>query len=105
MISRPAPQTAKTPARRSSRRPASAAPRTPDLIEGEPCPKDGCTLYWPRWHDGQPKCKLCALDESLAAMAAQGCLTHRPRKGKTYTPPRAAQPLEERPVWWDEEET
>ena len=99
---------AKTPARRSSRRRAAEVPRTPDLLEGEPCPKDGCTLFWPRWHDGQPKCKLCALDESLAALAAHGGLTHRPRKGKAYTPPRTQMPspvLEERPVWWDEEES
>jgi hypothetical protein len=96
---------AKTPTRRSSRRQASEAPRAPDLIEGTPCPRDGCTLSWPRWHDGQPKCKICALDESLAAMVAQGRLTHRPRKGKVYIPPRAPQPMEERPVWWDEEES
>lgn len=98
---------AKMPPRRSSHRRTVEAPRTPDLLEAAPCPRDGCTLYWPRWHDGQLKCKLCALDESLAAMAAQGCLTHRPRKGKAYTPPRtqtSLQVIEERPAWWDEEE-
>lgn len=96
--------TAKTPPRRPSRRQTSEAPRTPDLLEGPPCPKDGCTLSWPRWHDGRPKCKVCALDESLAALATQGGLDHRLRKGKTYTPPRATKAVEERPVWWDEEE-
>ena len=105
MPTRPSAQTVTTPTRRSSRRRTSEAPRSPDLIEGAPCPRDGGTLYWPRWHDGQPKCKLCALDESLATMAAEGRLTHRLRKGKTYTPPKAPQALEERPIWWDEEES
>ncbi len=107
MPTRPSAQTVKTPTRRSSRRGTSEAPHTPDLLESAPCPRDGCTLYWPRWHDGQPKCKLCALDESLAALATQGGLTHRPRKGKSYTPPRTQtpSPVEERPVWWDEEES
>jgi hypothetical protein len=59
---RHSPMPTKAPTRRSSRRRTSEAPRTPDLIEGEPCPLDGCTLSWPRWHDGQPKCKLCALE-------------------------------------------
>jgi hypothetical protein len=45
------------------------------------------------------------LDESLALMAAQGRLTHRLRKGKVYTPPKTTQTMEERPLWWDEEET
>lgn len=106
MVTARSPQTTTSP-RRSSRRRTSEVPRTPDLLGGPPCPRDGCTLSWPRWHDGQPKCKMCALDESLAAMVAQGCLTHQPRKGKAYTPPRtqtSSPVIEERPVWWDEEE-
>jgi hypothetical protein len=77
--------TVTTPPRRSSRRRTSEAPRTPDLVEGAPCSRDGCTLYWPRWHDGQPKCKVCARDESLAALAAQGGLTQEARQGGVVT--------------------
>jgi hypothetical protein len=54
-----------------------------------------------------PKSPTTALDESLASMAAQECLTHQPRKGKSYTPLRtqiAAPILGDRPLWWDEEE-
>jgi hypothetical protein len=73
------------PTRRQSHGRASEETPATNLLMQTPCPRDGCTLYWPRWHDGQPKCKVCARDESLAALAAQGGLTQEARQGGVVT--------------------
>ena len=58
------------------------------VLVGPACPRDGCLVSWPLWRDGQPKCKLCALDEDLAQLRRTGHLTHRARTGKQYERPR-----------------
>ena len=58
------------------------------VLIGPPCLRDGCLVSWPRWRDGHPKCKLCALDEDLAQLRRTGHLTHQPRIGKQYEQPR-----------------
>lgn len=58
------------------------------LVEGDPCPHDGCTVYWPPVGDHPPQCKLCALDTSLATLKRTGQLVHALRHGKQYEPPR-----------------
>jgi hypothetical protein len=76
------------PIRKSSRgRGESDETRAQTILIGDPCPRDGCTVYWPRWRDGHPRCKLCALDESLAQLTREGRLTHALRKGKRYQKP------------------
>ena len=58
------------------------------LVEGVPCPRDGCTVYWPPVGEYPPQCKLCLLDASLAALKRTGQLVHALRHGKQYEPPR-----------------